>query len=247
MLKSLMVFVISVLLAGCAARQQSIDLDIPEPSPADVYTRLGKQYMERGQLDLALQNFRRALDIDSRSSEAHHAIAILYRQLDRERLAGSHLENAVALRPTNASAQTDHASFLCGKGEYAKAEHHFDIAINTPLYKRPWVAMTNAGICAQKAGNLDKAETYLRKALDKQPNFAPALLAMTRISVAKGNAMSGRAFLQRYQSVGKDTAESLALGMEIESELGDQKAFEKYRSQLLDDFPDSSEAAAISE
>ncbi len=232
---------------SCAARKQSNDLDVAEPSPADVYTRLGIEYMDRGQLDLALENFRHALELDSGSSEANHAIAILYQQLEQRHLAARHLEKAVALRPTNASAQTDHASFLCSKGEYAQANKHFEIAINTPLYKRPWVAMANAGICAQKAGKIDEAESYLRKALKKRPNFAPALLAMTRISVAKGEAMSGRAFLQRYQSVAKDTAESLALGMEIESELGDQKAVEDYRSQLLAEFPDSAQAAAISD
>ena len=242
----LSVVVICLLLTSCAARKGSSDLDVAEPSPADVYTRLGIEYMDRGQLDLALENFRHALDLDSRSSEAHHAIAILYRQLEQQHLAAGHLEKAVALRPTNASAQTDHASFLCSKGEYAKAKKHFDIAINTPLYKRPWVAMANAGICAQKAGKIDEAESYLRKALEKQPTFAPALLAMTRISVAKDKAMSGRAFLQRYQSVAKDTAESLALGIEIESELGDQSAVDNYRSELLEKFPDSAEAAAIS-
>jgi len=236
-----------VLLTACAARKQSDNLDVPGLSPADMYTNLGIQYMGRGQLDLALVNFKRALDLDSGSSEAHHAIAILYRRLNQQKLAGVHLEKAVKLRSSNASAQTDYANYLCSHAEYARADRHFKIAINTPLYKTPWNAMANAGICAQRAQKIDQAEAYLRQALEIRPNFAAALFAMASVSLAKGNPMSGRAFLQRYQSVADHTPKTLALGVEVEKELGDQRAADKYRALLREKFPKSDEAKAMSE
>ncbi len=245
--RRIIVLILCALLLACAARKQSNKLDVPEPSPADVYTNLGIQYMGRGQLEIALQNMQRALDLDSSSSEAHHAIAILYQRLGQKNLAGAHLEKAIKLRPSNASAQTDYANYLCSRAEYARADQHFKTAINTPLYKTPWVAMVNAGICAQKAKKLDVAEAYLRQALDQQPNFAAALFAMARVSLEKGNPMSGRAFLQRYQSVADHTPKTLALGVEVEKELGDQAAADKYSALLREKFPESDEANALSE
>ena len=247
MSRNLIVLFMCALLTACAARKQSGNLDVPKPSPADVYTNLGIQYMGRGQLDLALGNFQRALDLDSGSSEAHHGIAILYEHLNQQDLAGAHLEKAVKLRPSNASARTDYANYLCSRAEYARADQHFNIAINTPLYKTPWKAMANAGICAQRAKKFDEAEAYLRQALDQQPNFAAALFAMARVSLDKGNPMSGRAFLQRYQSVADHTPKTLALGVEVEKELGDQRAADKYRALLREKFPKSDEANALSE
>ncbi len=243
----LIVLIMCALLPACVARKQSDKLDVPEPSRANTYTNLGIQYMSRGQLDQALANFQRALDLDSGSSEAHHGIAILYEHLDQQNLAGEHLEKAVKLRPSNASAQTDYANHLCSRAEYARADQHFKIAISTPLYKSPWVAMANAGICALKAKKIDEAEVYLRQALDKRPNFAAALFAMARVSLEQDKPLSGRAFLQRYQSVADHTPKTLALGVEVEKELGDQRAADNYRALLSQKFPKSDEASAMSQ
>ncbi|MCI0653963.1 MAG: type IV pilus biogenesis/stability protein PilW [Methylococcaceae bacterium] len=233
-------------LSACTTlTKQDAEMDIPEESPASVYTNLGKQYLERGQDDLALENFKEALKADSGNSEAHHSIAILYQKLDQKNLWESHLKQAVSLRPSNASAQTDYGVFLCAKGNYAEADEHFKKAIGTPLYRRPWVAMTNAGICAQRAGRLEDAENYLREALKQQPDFSPALLAMAELSLNTNKPMSGRAFIQRYMSHSTPSAEALLLGVKIEQALGDTTSAKSYRSQLEGQFPDSKEAESL--
>lgn len=239
-------FWICMTLAACTAvTKQDAEMDIPEESPATVYTNLGKQYLERGQDALALEKFKLALKADSGNSEAHHAIAILYQKLNQKNLWESHLKQAVSLRPSNASAQTDYGVFLCAQGDYAEAEEHFKKAIGTPLYKRPWVALTNAGICAQRAGRLVDAENYLREALKQQPSFSPALLAMADLSLNTNKPLSGRAFIQRYMSNSAPTAEALLLGVKIEQALGDTSTAQNYQSQLESLFPDSNEAKSL--
>lgn len=225
--------------------KQDKDMDIPETSPANVFTNLGKQYLERGQNDLALENFKRALKADSRNSEAHNAIGILYQRLDQNKLAEYHLEKAVSLRPSNASAQTNYANFLCAEGKFEEANEHFKKAIDTPLYKTPWIAMTNAGICAQEVGHNEEAENYLRQALKLRPGFSPALLAMAKLSLENDKPMSGRAFLQRYLSRAKPTPESLLIGIRVEQAIGDETAANDFRSQLETLFPESKEAKSL--
>lgn len=222
-------------------------MDIRPESPANVFTDLGIQYLMRGKNDLALENFKTALDADSQSSEAHHAIAILFQRLKRDDLREDHLKQAVSLRPSNASAQTDYGNFLCERENYVEADAHYQKAIATPLYQSPWRAMTSAGICAQRAGRLDAAEKYLREALKVRPNFGPALLALAKISLESGSAFSGRAFIQRYLIGKRSSAEALRVGVEIEEALGDQAAAEAYRSRLRSEFPDSDEATSLDE
>ncbi len=244
--KFVLLLLICVGIYACSTvKKQDADLDVPEESPANVYTNLGIEYLVRGQDDLALENFKAALNTDSGNSEAHHAIAILYRKLKQKDLAEYHLQKAVSLRASNASAQTDYGNYLCDEGNYAEADERYQKAIGTPLYKTPWNAMTNAGMCAQSAGRLEDAESYLRDALKLRPEFGPALLAMAEISLKKGNPLSGRAFIQRYLGNAKPTAQALLLGVDIEQALGDAAAAESYRSQLKSQFPDSKEALSL--
>lgn len=247
-MKTRFAFLLLVNLSLCACtgmHKQEAELDVSEPSPADGYTELGIAYLERGQDDLALQNFKQALEADSRNSEAHNAIAALYRKLSQKSLWEFHLKQAVSLRSSNASAQTNYGVYLCAQENYGEADERFKKAIDTPLYKTPWVAMTNAGICADMAGKLQDAENYLRQALKLQPAFSLALLAMAEISLKSNNPMSGRAFIQRYLSSTKPNAQVLLLGMQIEQALGDPAASNSYRSQLENQFPDSAQAKSL--
>ncbi|MBK8283976.1 MAG: hypothetical protein IPK97_03390 [Ahniella sp.] len=55
--------------------------------------------------------------------------------------------------------------------------------------------------------------------------------------------MRARAFFERWQSSGQETAESLAFGMSIEEKLGNASQANIYRNQLIERFPESDEAA----
>jgi type IV pilus assembly protein PilF len=67
-------------------------------------------------------------------------------------LAAMHLKKSVVMFSSNASTQVDYGSFLCAQGLYDEAEDYFRTAIDTPLYKHPWVVMTNAGIYPHLSG-----------------------------------------------------------------------------------------------
>ncbi len=241
--------IFSIVFSGCASvnQKQQKPMDIPVPSPADVNRKLGLEYFKRGQLDVALEKFKLALQADSRNSETHQAIGILYQRLEQTDLAELHLGKAVSYRPSNASAQVDYGNFLCSVGKFADADGHFNQALHTPLYRRPENALLNAGICAHKAGNIEAAEEYLRKALDIKPKLSRALLGMAKVSLAQDKPLSGRAFLQRYSGVARNSPESLQLGIEIEKALGDEHAASQYQSQLKAEFPRSKETKALSD
>ena len=97
--------------------------------------------------------------------------------------------------------------------------------------------MSNAGSCALAAGDLDKAENFLRQSLGYDDTLVSALLPMAEVSYKQQSYLRARAFLQRFEAVSPVTKESLSLGYAIESKLGDDAEAERYRLELLERDP----------
>lgn len=211
-------------------------------SPADVYIELSAAYLRENQLEEALKNAKKAVLVDSSSSNAHYMLALVQQRLGQMDAAAKAYRKSVALDPRNPVALNAYGSFLCARGEYADADSKFRQALNNPLYNTPWLAWHNAGSCKERTGDNVAAERDYRGALQLNPRFAPSLLAMARVSVNDGNYMSARAYLQRYAEVADHTAESLWLGVRTENQLGDSDQMATYRLKLRAKFPDSDEA-----
>ena len=252
-LKSIAASVIVLfVLIGCESQptrgevaSSSSSIQTHRASPADVYVSLGVEYMKLGINDVALQNFKKAIAIDPSSSDAHNVIAVMYERLGEINLAGINYEQAVYLEPANSGAQNNYGRYLCGKGEYKKADQHFLLALKNPLYKSPMNALTNAGICAAKAGDTEKAEYYFRSTLQRNKRFSPALYQMAILRFEQEKYLSVRAYLQRFREVQKHTPATLWLGIKAESKLKDLGAVKSYAMQLQQFHPDSHEAGLL--
>lgn len=249
MSRLLMLALIGLMTVSCAGggSRQSNYLNQPGESPADVYIQLGVGYMSMGNNGAALESLKKALEVDSRSSNAHGVIGVLYDRLEEEVLAERHFKRAVLLEPGNASAQNNYGRFLCKKGEWNEAASHFKAAYHNPLNPRKWLALANAGQCELKNNQLDKAEELFRKALEINPRFPNALSSMAKIRFKKGNYLSVRAYLQRFRVVSYHTAETLWLGIQSEHELGHKDAVAGYVVTLRSKFPDSEEVKMLDE
>jgi len=161
-----------ILLGGCAATDESdprrsgsaVDRVSPVRA-AELNTRLGVGYLERGQLQVALQKLEQAVEQDPEHVPAHLALGIVYQRIDATDSALQHLRTAVRLAPEDGGAHNSYAALLCEVGRYDAADRHFQAALEDPFYATPGVALANAGACARRDGRLDAAERYLREAL----------------------------------------------------------------------------------
>ena len=214
---------------------------------ADLHTRLGVGYMQEGRDEIALNRLQRALEADANHAPAHNAMALLHERLGEVEKSEVHYRRAVQLDPSLSAAQTNFGSFLCRQGRTEEAEARFLEAVANPLYDRPEVAYTNAGLCMRSAGDMDKAETYLRRALQANSRLAVALLEMADLSFDKGQYLQARAYLQRYLDVAQHTPRSLWLGIQVERVLGDQNAVSSYAMLLRVNYPDSQETRLLLE
>ena len=114
-----------------------------------------------------------------------------------------------------------------------------------PFYQTPDVALTNAGVCQLRANDVAAAEASFRDAIARNPNNAEALFQLANTLYLHKDAFRARAFLQRYDALGKSTAASLKLGHDIETRLGNLEGARSYSKRLLSQFPDSEQAHAV--
>lgn len=242
---------IGVLLAACQPGNtkdddQTGDLGRNQPqSPADIYVNLGLAYMREGQPAVALRKLKYGLELDPRNAQAHNVIAILYQELGDDALAGEHFQRAAALAPKDPSIRNNWGRLLCVQRKFAEADEQFQRALQNPLYESPWVALTNAGICAQLAGDQAAAETYFRQALSANGRFAPALTQMTQLSYQRGDYAAARSFLDRYHQVAGHNPQSLLLAIRLERQSGSPGQARIYEKQLREHFPDAPEIVQL--
>lgn len=214
-------------------------------SPANTFIALATEYMRQGNMNAALNNARKAVDADSRSTNAQTVLAIVYQQLGETDLARQHFEKAIALDGKDSYALNAFGDFACRMGEYDKAMSLFERAVSNPLYDKAWIAYGNAGACAYQAGNLALAEPYFKKALAANENDLKTLEGMAGISLAQGNALSARAYVERYRALSRPSAEVLWVGAEAERALGNFDQARSYEMLLKNGFPDSAQAEKL--
>ena len=237
-----------LLLAGCASNPGNL----PKTSATDkrdeaarVHVELGQRYLQQGKLDIALEKLQRALQFNPNYADAHTVIALLYERIGDPKSAEEHYRRAVELQPKAGAANNNYGQILCSAGRLDEADRYFQRAVAEPFYKYADVALANAGVCLLNGGRLDQAEADFRKAVELNPNNAAALLQLAGVLYRKNDFFKARAFMQRFETQGQDTPESLHLGRDIELKLGNAEGAREYAARLRQKFPDSPQAQSL--
>lgn len=218
-----------------------------ESGPADTYVGLAIGYLQEGDVGTALKRAKYALELDPDHGKGNGVIALIYERLGEYSLAAKHYQSSLRSDPRNPYILNAYGAFLCSRGEYEQAVQQYDKALANPLYATPEVALTNAGICLRRQGELSRAESYFRRALERQDSFPQALAQMALVSQERGNSLSARAYLERYLAVAAPSAELLWLGVRVERQLGDGQAADLYAKRLHETYPDSQEVQLMQE
>jgi type IV pilus assembly protein PilF len=234
--------ILVVALAACSSTsEKSGDQN---RKAAETNTALGRQYMERGDYEIALEKLKRAIAYDKTYAPAHTMLAILYETIGDPAAAGAAYRKALQYDPTDGDVNNNYGAYLCGTGKRREALPYFETAVRDPFYDTPEIALSNAGSCALAAGDLDKAETFLRQSLEYDDKLGAALLPMAEVSYKQRSYLRARGFLQRFEAVSPVTEESLSLGYAIESKLGDEASAKRYRLELLERGPGATRAGS---
>jgi type IV pilus assembly protein PilF len=235
-----------VLLLGCASdgnRSQSAEQKL---AIAKIHTELAASYFQRSQFAISLQEIDVALQAKVDYAPAYNVRGLVRMALREDARAEADFRYSLELDTRNSEAHNNYGWFICQRGREREAIGHFTEALNNPLYETPEIPNVNAGICAQRLGEINVADEYFQRALMLKPNQAEALIALAELNFSKADYLAARTYFLRYiQQSSELTPAQLYLAVKIERKLGNRDAEQSFTLQLRKRFPDSREAQQL--
>ncbi len=208
---------------------------------ARIHTELGSAYFERGNMGVALEEARIALDADPDYAPAYNLLGLVHMDLHENAVAQQHFERAHRLSPNDPDINNNFGWFLCQSGREEQSIGYFLAALKNPLYNNPARSYVNAGLCSLRKNNERDAFDYFGRALRLEPDNLQALRSMASMQYKRGQLEAARALIGRFNKLVEPTAESLWLALRIERALGDTVAESSLAAQLRRRFAGSEE------
>lgn len=245
---------ITVLLSACAqppgaetpsSQQTSTSNVSAGQDRARVHTELAAGYYTRAQYAIALEELRAATSADNRYAPAYNMLGLVYMELREDKAAEDNFRRAIQLAPNESESHNNYGWFLCTRNRIEAALAEFNEALRNPLYPSPERALSNAGVCALKAGNTTAAEGYFTRALGVQPTQPEALARLAEIYYRQGRYTESRALLSRYFEVSQPTPATLWLGVRLARKMDDRNAEASYGLQLRKRYSNSAETRLL--
>ncbi len=136
---------------------------------SDEHNSRGIELADRGWLDEAVKEFKKAIELDPNSAHAHDNLATVYAEQKRFREALEEYLVALRLEPDSATAHYNLACFLSASGnDFAVAEYKEAIGLD-PHYPD---AHLNLGLAYADAGQAQEAVVELEAAIGLDPKDA---------------------------------------------------------------------------
>jgi type IV pilus assembly protein PilF len=210
-------------------------------------TQLGIAYMRQGEIRLAKEKLDRALMENPNSAEVHGARAMLFDRMGEPKDADSEFKTALSLAPHDPDVSNNYAVYLCQIGRTDEGVHRFEQVARNALYRTPWVAYTNAGVCLRTAKRNADAVKNFKQALVIHPNFAEAVYQLGDLQFQDGNLTDARKQVDVYLGAFDETPDLLLLGVRIARAQKDRVAASLFARKLRLDFPSSAQARALAD
>lgn len=200
---------------------------------------LATQRLQSGDLVSAEREANAVLKVNPGSADANTILAIIHDQKGNSERAGAYYKRAAELAPNQGGALNNYGAWLCGNGYEAESLVWFDRAVAAPGYPSPASAYANAGGCALKVGQYERAQRDLLKAIALDPANPFALASMAENEFRHGRYFEARAFSERRLAAAPVNPAVLQLAVRIEDKLGDTAAASRYSQRLRAEFPEA--------
>src|SRR4051794_22428994 len=159
-------------LAACASQQSTTKNN---NNASDYNTQLGIAYLRQGDIPLAKEKLDRALKENASNPAVHGARAMLFDRMGQPAQADREFKTALSLAPNDPDVSNNYAVYLCQSGRTDEGVRRFEEVARNALYRTPWVAYTNAGVCQRTAKRNSQAARNFQQALAVRPNFSEAV------------------------------------------------------------------------
>jgi len=262
--RSLVTALLAMLIVGCASTEGGgsgprPDGGVPSSDPdtgavgevrdartrAKAHADLAGAYYELGNLGVALEEARIAIQADPAYAPAYNVLGLVNMELKDNAAADANFRRGLQLAPQDPDLNHNYGWFLCQSGRDEQSIQWFLNAIRNPLYQSPAKSFAAAGRCLVKR-NPTEAATYFDRALRLDPNSLQALLPYADLLYRRGQLQEAKVLVTRFNRLVPDgTPESLWLAVRIERKLGDRLAEGTLANQLRRRYAGSTEYQAL--
>ena len=142
------------------------------PQYAAAYNHLGLAYAKKGQLDLAIQDYSKAIELDPQYANAYNNLGAAHHATGQFDLAIQDYNNAIELDPTNASTYYNLGNAYAKKGQFDLAIQDYSNAIE--LDPKLALAYALRGAAYGDKSQLELAIQDCSKAIELDPILAVA-------------------------------------------------------------------------
>jgi type IV pilus assembly protein PilF len=209
--------------------------------------QLGAAYLEQNNLPYAKEKLERAEKQIPRDPTVHGLLAMLYHRLGDDQKAEKEYRTALDLAPNDPEQLNNYAVFLCNTGRVDDGVKRFQEAASNQLYRTPWAAYTNAGVCLRGAGRDAEARPLFLRALQVRPDYAEAAVQLADLDLKDHRPADAYQRVTEFMKTNPATPDLLLFGWRAARELKDPIGTAQMAWRLQSDFPDSDQTHAVAQ
>jgi type IV pilus assembly protein PilF len=254
MLLGVAVLSASSLLSGCAGTGTGSEARSTEPltesdepdtrKRARLRTTLASSYFEQGQDTVALDEVKQALAADANYVPAHVLRGLVYMRLNDDRLAEESFRRALQISPNDSDALHNYGWFACGHKREKEALSLFARAVANPTYGGQAKTLMAKGVCEMRLGLATEAEASFARSYQLDPTNPITGYNLAALLFQRGENERAQFYIRRLNATELANAETLWLGIKIETKMNNQVVADQLAQQLQRRFPDSRESGA---
>jgi len=242
MIRAMLLALPLCVLAACVT---SDGREVNEKEAARANVDLGVAYLKQGNLQVAKDKLERAARQDPKLPEVYWVMASLYERMEQPKDADQNYQKALNLAPTNSQIVNTYAVFLCKQGQVDRALPMFEKVISDKLYKTPYAAAANAGMCLRDDKRNADSQRYFERALAMAPGFIDAAVGLSDLQLTQGNPDAARHTVDAFLGNGNRSADLLVVGVRAAVAQRDCGATQIYSRLLRRDFPNAAQTSAL--
>jgi type IV pilus assembly protein PilF len=236
--------VLGALLAGCASPQSARDAR-GGTTAAAANMQLGSAYLQQGNLPIAKEKLERAAAQSPRDPQVRGLLALLYSRMGEDARAEDSFREALRYAPADPDLLNNYAVFLCSHGRADEGVKRFEQSAANPLYRTPWAAYANAGVCLRGAKRSAEAGARFERALQARPDYAEALVQLADLDFSEGRSDRALARVQAFLGRNQPTPDVLLLGWRAALAEHDKVTAAQLAWRLQTEFADSEQARSM--
>ncbi|MFM2482869.1 type IV pilus biogenesis/stability protein PilW [Celerinatantimonas sp. YJH-8] len=238
-----------MLLSGCVTQTlvDGVPVDQSQHKPknkihaAQNRLALAINYLRAGDSQLALQNIEQAAKDAPDLIDVDLTRGYFYSYVKQPDKAVAAYQRVLKRQPANGDALNNLGVIQCRENQYSAAEALFRKALNSPGYSALDSTNENAGLCAYRSGEYDKAKSYFLSALAYNAQRPRSLLGLANVLIRQHHYQDARIYLRRYGQVTSTTPSSLLAWIRLTRGEGNLTQQVLWGKELMTRFPDAPE------